>query len=68
MVVLAKKTAFTPEEEAAVQAHFDEYAELDPLYLPSQSGAKNPFSDLIASNDPYALRTELRLQRRAGHR
>jgi len=51
VVVLAKKTAFTAEEESAVQAHFDKFDELDPLYLPSQPG-RNPFSDLIASNDP----------------
>jgi spermidine synthase len=57
VVVLAKKTAFTAEEEAAVQTHFHEYSELDPLYLPSQPavghGGLNPFADLIASNDPY---------------
>ena len=57
VVVLAKKTAFTTEEEAAVQAHLHEYSELDPLYLPSQpaavQGGPNPFADLIASNDPY---------------
>jgi hypothetical protein len=52
VVVLAKKTAFTPEEESAVQTHFNQYDELAPLYLPS-SPAKNPFADLIASNDPY---------------
>ena len=54
VVVLAKKTPFTPEEEKAVVTHFDHYSELDPLYLPSQPG-QNPFSDLIASNDPYAF-------------
>jgi spermidine synthase len=55
VVVLAKRTAFTPEEEAAVRAHFDNYAELSPIYLPSQGQAEqhNPFHDLIASNDPY---------------
>jgi spermidine synthase len=57
VVVLAKKTAFTAEEESAVQRHFDIYSELDPLYLPSQpvagQGGSNPFADLIASNDPY---------------
>ncbi len=52
VVVLAKKNAFTPEEESAVQAHFKRYGDLNPLYLPSSS-AKNPFADLIASNDPY---------------
>jgi hypothetical protein len=54
VVVLAKKTAFTPTEEAAVIKHFDHYSELDPLYLPSQPG-NNPFSALIASNDPFAF-------------
>src|SRR3984893_10364090 len=52
VVVLAKKNAFTPWEESAVQAHFRQYAELAPLYLPS-SPSRNPFADLIASNDPY---------------
>lgn len=54
VVVLAKKTPFTAAEEAAVVAHCDHYDELDPLYLPSQP-QPNPFSDLIASNDPYAF-------------
>jgi spermidine synthase len=56
VVVLAKKTAFTAEEESAVQAHFDDYDQLDPLYLPSGPAigqGHNPFFDLIASNDPY---------------
>ena len=52
VVVLAKKTAFTEKEEAAVQAHFEEYENLKPLYLPSNPG-NNPFADLIASNDAY---------------
>ena len=59
VVVLAKKTAFTAEEESAVQAHFEEYDELHPLYLPSQAATeqsgRNPFGDLIASNDPYGF-------------
>src|SRR5207302_2471493 len=57
VVVLAKKTAFTADEESAVQKHFNHYDVLAPLYLPSEpakSGAgPNPFTDLIASNDPY---------------
>jgi spermidine synthase len=56
VVVLAKKTAFTAQEEAAVKAHFEKYGELAALYLPSDkdaSGPRNPFADLIASNDPY---------------
>jgi len=52
VVVLAKKTPFAEEEEAAVEAHFDRYEDFNPLYLPSQPG-QNAFSDLIASNDPY---------------
>jgi spermidine synthase len=54
VVVLAKKTPFTAEEETAVTTHFDHFSELDPLYMPSEPG-HNPFSDLIASNDPYAF-------------
>ncbi|MFZ2086411.1 MAG: hypothetical protein WAU92_18085 [Candidatus Sulfotelmatobacter sp.] len=54
VVVLAKKTGFTSEEEAAVRAHFARYSDLRPLYLPSDPG-HNPFGDLIASNDPDAF-------------
>jgi hypothetical protein len=52
VVVLAKKTAFTEKEESVVQAHLDEYEQMQPLYLPSET-LHNPFADLIASNDPY---------------
>ncbi len=57
VVVLAKKTAFTTGEQSAIQAHFEKYKQLNPLYLasfqlPVQAG-QNPFADLIASNDPY---------------
>lgn len=54
VVVLAKKTPFTAEEQAAVATHLAHYSELDALYTPSQPGT-NPFSDLIASNDPYTF-------------
>jgi hypothetical protein len=54
VVVLAKKTPFTSAEEDAVSAHLDNYPQLEPLYLPSDPG-QNQFSDLIASNDPYAF-------------
>jgi hypothetical protein len=54
VVVLAKKSAFTPEEEAAVRQHLKKYSSLAALYLPSAPGA-NPFSALIAGNDPYAF-------------
>jgi predicted membrane-bound spermidine synthase len=57
VVVLAKKTAFTAQEETAMQAHFAKYEKLNPLYLPSNpaanQAAQNPFAGLIASNDPY---------------
>jgi len=52
VVVLAKKTAFTAEEESTVRAHMARYPDLTALYLPSQP-ENNPFSNLIASNDPY---------------
>ena len=54
VVVLAKKIPFTPAEEAAVTNHLDDFPQLDALYLPSDPG-QNPFSDLIASNDPYSF-------------
>jgi len=54
VVVLAKKTPFTAAEETAVITQFDHYSELDSLYMPSQPG-QNPFSELIASNDPYGF-------------
>ena len=52
VVVLAKKTAFTAEEESTVRAHMAQYPDLTALYLPSQP-ENNPFSNLIARNDPY---------------
>jgi hypothetical protein len=54
VVVLAKKTPFTSAEEDAVAEHCERYSELDPLYLPTHPG-QNPFSELIARNDPYAF-------------
>jgi spermidine synthase len=56
VVVLAKKTEFTADEESAVRDHFAKYDSLSPLYLPSDAGKRtshNPFANLIASNDPY---------------
>ncbi|MGA7220809.1 MAG: hypothetical protein WBX38_21010 [Candidatus Sulfotelmatobacter sp.] len=55
VVVLAKKSAFTAQEESAVKAHFAQYPELAALYLPSDpkvAGGNNPFSALIAGNNP----------------
>jgi hypothetical protein len=54
VVVLAKKTPFTPEEEAAVEAHTESTEDLVPLYTPSAPG-QNAFSALIARNDPHAF-------------
>ena len=57
VVVLAKKAAFTAEEESAVRAHLAQYDKLSAIYLPSEPAIKladqNPFADLIASNDPF---------------
>jgi hypothetical protein len=55
VVVLAKKTPFTAEEESAVDSYIDAHDELSSLYLPSQPAQdqRNPFTDLIAGNDPY---------------
>jgi spermidine synthase len=53
VVVLAKKTSFTPEEEAAVRAHLAQTT-LVSQYMPSQP-LDNAFGRLIASNDPYGF-------------
>jgi hypothetical protein len=65
VVVLAKRTAFTPEEEGQVRAHLAAYPKLSPLYLPSQRDLttatghedhypadSNSFTQLIQLNDP----------------
>jgi hypothetical protein len=57
VVVLAKKSVFTIEEEAEVKAHLSRNPALVALYLPSDTKA-NPFSALIARNDPYAFAEE----------
>jgi spermidine synthase len=54
VVVLAKKSPFSAGEEAAVIGHLEKYEDLQPLYLPSAPGS-NPFSALIAGNDPWAF-------------
>jgi spermidine synthase len=51
VAVLAKKSAFTPAEEAAVQQRLETYPELELLYSPGQPG-RNAFTELIKSNDP----------------
>jgi hypothetical protein len=54
VAVLAKKSAFTPEEEQAVRAHLVNNPNLAAIYLPSEHQS-NPFSALIERNDPYAF-------------
>ncbi len=54
VVVLAKKSAFTQEEEASVKAYLAKEKILVPQYIPSDP-ADNQFSQLIAMNDPYAF-------------
>jgi len=54
VVVLAKKSAFTAEEEQEVRDHLGRNPALVALYLPSDP-KDNPFSALIARNDPYAF-------------
>jgi spermidine synthase len=54
VVVLAKKSPFTKDEEDAVKAHLNDHTDLVPLYLSSAPG-NNSFSALIASNDPQAF-------------
>jgi spermidine synthase len=54
VVVLAKKSPFTAEEEAKVRAHLEDHEDLVALYTPSAPG-KNAFSAMIARNDPGAF-------------
>ncbi len=57
VVVLTKKSPFSADEEAAVVAHLEKYENLEPIYLPS-APASNPFSALIARNDPWGFGRE----------
>jgi spermidine synthase len=50
VAVLAKKSAFTPEEEARVGQHLSDNPDLKLLYTPSEAGT-NAFARLIQSND-----------------
>lgn len=52
VTVLAKKSAFTPDEESTVLAHVVATGKLRAIYTPSLPG-NNPFAALIASNEPY---------------
>ena len=52
VVVLAKKTAFTAQEEESVKAHLASNSTLVAQYLPSEP-QDNPFTQLIQGNDPY---------------
>jgi hypothetical protein len=54
VAVMAKKSAFTPQEEQAVDAHLASNPALVGLYLPWDK-KDNAFSALIARNDPYAF-------------
>jgi spermidine synthase len=57
VAVLAKKSAFTAQEESAVAEHLLDYPSLQILYAPS-TAERNPFADLIASNDPHGFAGE----------
>jgi hypothetical protein len=54
VIVLAKKAAFTPEEEQSVRTHLQNYPVLIAKYLPTDP-RDNPFSSLILGNDPRAF-------------
>ena len=54
VLVLAKRSPFSAEEERAVEAQLDRYPVLVPLYMPSHPG-DNAFSALMASNNPYVF-------------
>ncbi len=54
VTVLAKKTPFSPQEEAALREHLAAFPNLVTLYAP-YAATDNPFSALIAGNDPYGF-------------
>jgi spermidine synthase len=54
VLVLAKRSPFTPAEETVVRENLAAHPNLVAQYLPS-TGGKNVFSELIASNDPFAF-------------
>ena len=54
VAVLAKKSAFTPQEEEIVRQHLRAYPGLKLLYAPSEKGG-NAFAQLIQSNNPQAF-------------
>jgi len=54
VAVLAKKSAFTTEEEATVRQQLSDYEPLKLLYTPSEPSG-NAFGQLIQSNDPEAF-------------
>jgi hypothetical protein len=56
VTVLAKKSPFTPEEEAALRAHLAGHPSLVSLYTPSNPG-RNAFAELIESEDPRSFAT-----------
>ncbi len=56
VTVLAKKSPFTPEEEAALLVHLAGHPDLVSLYTPSNPG-RNAFSELIQSEDPRSFAT-----------
>ncbi|PYY13456.1 MAG: hypothetical protein DMG60_21900 [Acidobacteria bacterium] len=55
VIVLAKKSAFTSDEIAAVRSHLLSHPKLVNLYLPGDANAENAFTRLIASNDPHGF-------------
>jgi hypothetical protein len=54
VAVLAKKSAFTPEEQQAFSQHLARFPALVALYTP-WGGQRNSFSELIASNNSDAF-------------
>jgi hypothetical protein len=54
VLVLAKRSAFTPEEQATIQEHIQRNPNLVAQYLPFQPGG-SAFAQLIAANDPIAF-------------
>ena len=55
VIVLAKKSEFTPDEIASVRSHLAAHPKLVSLYIPAADNAQNAFTRMIQSNDPRAF-------------
>ncbi|MBV9073118.1 MAG: hypothetical protein JOZ10_05745 [Acidobacteria bacterium] len=60
VIVLAKKSAFTPGEIHGIRDHLTAHPKLVSLYVPGAPNAQNAFTELIEANDPRAFAASYR--------